>query len=290
MKSISAPGEPQIRPTALRQRGRKGPSVQMVNHAAFRGMIHKHHQGQCSYCQIGLADPEERGVPEGERSHLVLRDADQRELVTGWLLACSCCALEHDAKFRAEALRCGKAAVFAWSNPADHPSQREVTATVRAMVSYMDRVSSQYPDYNINQRRHILEAFRREGYGVVGVWDGPEDFLMSLRSLIHHRDLPPIPARGTHYTPGTTRGEVANWVSEAWARILDSDPGFWDRNARYLITIPWPDLARNRSFDLDGYVEDTRKSIEHSEDRYIVAKARFGEEPENVALRIKSAR
>lgn len=289
MKSISKPGEPQIRTPALRKTKGKSASAQLVNLAAFRGLVHEHHCGQCSYCQIGLASPQERAIPEGERPHLVLRDADMRDLVTGWLLACPCCALEHDATFRADALRAGKAGVFAWTNPADHPSQREITATVRAMVAYLDRVAAQYPEHAINHRNHILEAFRREGYGVVGVWDGPEDFLVGLRSLVYHRQLPAIPPRGTAYLPGTSRGDVSHWVSDAWASILDSDPGYWNRSARHLVVLPWPDLARNRSFDLDDYVETTRTMIEHSRERYIVAKARFdGEEPETVAQRIKA--
>lgn len=289
MKSLTAPGEPQIRPSALRQRGKKTPSGQMVNQMAFWALVHDYRNARCSYCEIGLASPSDRSAPEGERPTMILRDPGQKEITEGWLMACPCCAIEHDARYRMEALKNGKAAVFAWTDPVDHPSQREITATVRAMTGILDHIAAQYPDHQLNLRQWIFESFRKEGYGVNGVWDAPEEFLITLRSLVHARDLPLIPPPGSRYTPGVTRGSTATWVSEAWARILDTDPGFWARSSRHLLILPWPEIARNRSCDYREAIESAQKAIEGSEQRYSIAKARFGTEPSIMAQRLKSS-
>gem|GEM_PF-5519743 len=200
--------------------------------------------------------------------------------------------MEHDHHYRARMLRAGHAAVFTWDPQQDeHPLQREVTATVRAMVAYLDRVQASRPSYKFptDPREIILQSFQKEGYGIVPVWDGNPDFLLSLRNLIHRSDLQNLPTPGSPFIPGTTRGRGVAWTADIWASILEQESGFWDRNARHLVLLPWPSLARNRSFDLDGFVEATQETVERDDFRYRRALATVGE-PSKVASSIRNPR
>jgi hypothetical protein len=277
------PLPPKRQATALSNGRRRGPNRAAVSSAAFTELIHSYQSGACSYCGIPLARPDER-VPEGDRPRFLLKDPSSQDFPEGWMMACPCCSLEYDRSYLAEALLEGKAAVFAWDHPGgDHPKPIEISATVRAMVAWMDRVADAYPTTaQINLRQAILTAFQTEGYGIICPWDAHPDLTTQLRSLAQRMDLGPFPAPHTLYVPGETRGRTTAWVSSNWGHIIQQNPGFWERSRIHLVVLPWPDIARNRGFDLNAYTKKLQENIEGDLDRYSYAQDRLGEDLDQV--------
>lgn len=243
--------------------------------------VHNREQGNCAFCQIHLETPKTARSP-GEVPELVVHDPRLSGDVRAMKLACVCCALERNPETLIHHLENRNANVLFWARD-EHPSPEQIAATTRAMVAALDDLrasahlartttisSADYP-------RLILEAFRKEGLLAVPIWQAPREFREMFLAYGKQLRLPPMPASPTVYTPGAGTPEEEAWSTTAWAQIASAQPALWYEHRDRLLLLPGQGLARNRHFNLKGYLTQTLGRLEADTERAAYLRSRYGD-------------
>jgi len=243
--------------------------------------VYQRENGNCSFCQIHL-ETSKTAKSLGEVAELVQWDAKLNGDVRAMRLACTCCALERNPDTLVHHLDNRNAHVMFWLRD-EHPSPDQIAATTRAMVAALDDMrasthmarvhaisSNDYP-------RLIMEAFRKEGLVAVPIWQAPREFREMFLAYGKQLRLPTMPANPTMYTPGSGTAEEEAWTSTAWGQIIAAQPSLWFEHRDRLLLLPGQSLARNRHFDLKGYLTKTLYQLEADTERTAYLRSKYGD-------------